>query len=52
MAGHDIRETQRTYARLNLRKKGREITLPKLGMRPTTDVEIDLFEDEQIMDVV
>ncbi len=52
MAGHDIRETQRTYARLNLRKKGREITMPKLGMKPTADVEIDLFDDEQIVDVV
>ena len=35
MAGHDIRETQKSYARLNLRKKGRDITMPKLGDRKT-----------------
>ena len=34
MAGHDVRETQRTYARLNLRKKGTQITLPELGKKP------------------
>lgn len=33
MMGHSVVETQKTYARLNLRKKGREITMPELGKR-------------------
>ena len=43
MAGHSVNETQKTYARLNLRKKGAEITLPKLGKQPTLGQKSDLF---------
>ncbi len=43
MAGHSVNETQKTYARLNLRKKGAEITLPKLGKQPTRGQKSDLF---------
>jgi hypothetical protein len=43
MAGHSVNETQKTYARLNLRKKGAEITLPKLGKQPTRGKKSDLF---------
>ena len=46
MAGHDVRETQKTYARLNLRRKGRELTLPKLGRKETIGTKVDLFTDE------
>ena len=46
MAGHSIVETQRTYARLNLRKRAREITLPKLGNSKQLDKPIDLFDDD------
>ena len=46
MAGHDIRETQRTYARLNLRRKGRELTMPELGKRRIERSKVDLFEDD------
>ena len=45
MAGHDVRETQRTYARLNLRRKGRELTLPQMGKRETIGTKVDLFTD-------
>ena len=46
MAGHDIRETQRTYARLNLRRKGTELTLPTMGKRQSIGTKVDLFTDE------
>ena len=41
MAGHDVRETQKSYARLNLRKKGREITMPELGKKKTRAKETE-----------
>jgi len=44
MAGHSVNETQKTYARLNLRKKGAEITMPKLGKRSAQRMSADLFE--------
>ena len=44
MVGHSVIETQKTYARLNLRKKGREITMPRLGKRKETNNIIDLFK--------
>lgn len=40
MMGHSVVETQKTYARLNLRKKGREITMPELGRRIRGEGEI------------
>lgn len=44
MAGHSVIETQKTYARLNLRKKGREITLPELGKKIKGEGKtVDLF---------
>lgn len=46
MAGHDVRETQRTYARLNLRRKGTELTLPEMGKKRTESKPIDLFNEE------
>ena len=46
MAGHDVRETQRTYARLNLRRKGAELTLPEMGKKRTESKPIDLFNEE------
>ena len=44
MAGHSVTETQKTYAKLNLRKKGAEITLPQLGKQVRHRVKADLFE--------
>jgi len=44
MAGHSVVETQKTYARLNLRTKGREITMPTLGKREKTGEKKDLFK--------
>ena len=44
MAGHSVVETQKTYARLNLRTKGREITMPTLGKRDKTGEKKDLFK--------
>lgn len=35
MAGHSIVESQKSYARLNLRKKGKEITMPEFGKKKT-----------------
>ena len=46
MAGHDVRETQRTYARLNLRRKGTELTLPEMGRKRFESRPVDLFNDE------
>ena len=46
MAGHDVRETQRTYARLNLRRKGRELTLPVMGRKHTIGTKVDLFTED------
>ena len=46
MAGHSVMETQKTYARLNLRKKGREITMPRLGKRKDSNNIVDLFNEE------
>ena len=43
MAGHSIIETQRSYARLNLRKKGRELSMPKLGDTMGNGEVVDLF---------
>ena len=44
MAGHSVMETQKTYARLNLRKKERELTMPTLGKRERTGEKKDLFK--------
>ena len=33
MAGHDVRETQRTYARSKLCHKGTVLTLPEMGKK-------------------
>tara|TARA_B100000674_G_scaffold249677_1_gene205791 strand:+ start:87 stop:209 length:123 start_codon:yes stop_codon:yes gene_type:complete len=38
-------ETQNTYAELNLRKKGREITMPRLGKRRDSSNAVDLFDE-------
>ena len=46
MAGHSVMETQKTYARLNLRKKGRELTMPTLGKRERTGEKKDLFNKD------
>ena len=46
MAGHDVRETQRTYARLNLRRKGTELTLPEMGKKRLESKQVDLFTDD------
>ena len=46
MAGHDVRETQRTYARLNSRRKGTELTLPEMGKKRAESKPIDLFNEE------
>jgi len=35
MAGHNIQETQRSYERLDLRRRGMEITAPKFGSSRT-----------------
>ena len=45
MMGHSVVETQKTYARLNLRKKGREITMPEFGKKIRGEGEVvDLFD--------
>lgn len=44
MAGHSVMETQKTYARLNLREKGRELTLPAQGKKEKGGNQIILFE--------
>jgi hypothetical protein len=44
MAGHSVTETQKTYARLNLRRKGAEITMPRLGVRAHERKASALFE--------
>ena len=46
MAGHSVMETQKTYARLNLRKKGGELTMPTLGKRERTGEKKDLFNKD------
>lgn len=46
MAGHDVRETQRTYARLNLRRKGTELTLPEIGKKRLESKIVNLFADD------
>ena len=46
MDGHDARETQRTYARLNLRRKGTEPTLPETSRKRFESKPVDLFSDE------
>ena len=46
MAGHDVRETQRTYARLNLRRKGTELTLAEMGRKRFESKPVDLFSNE------
>ena len=46
MMGHSVVETQKTYVRLNLLKKGREITMPEFGKRLRGDGEVvDLFDE-------
>ena len=45
MAGHSVLETQKTYARLNLRRKGREITLPVMSKRLNQGEVVDLFSE-------
>ena len=48
MAGHSIVETQRSYARLNLRQKGREIATPEFGKKQRSGgVVKDLFEEDE-----
>ena len=47
MAGHSVIETQKTYARLNLRKKGMEITMPKPSDETKGRKVIDLFLEEK-----
>lgn len=46
MAGHDVREAQRTYARLNQRRKKREPALPKMSKKVAIRTKLDLFLDE------
>jgi len=46
MAGHSAMETQKTYAHLNLRKKGREITMPRLGKRKDSNNVNNLFAED------
>lgn len=41
MAGHNIQETQKSYARLNLRLKGKDIATPGLGKRKTKAKETE-----------
>jgi integrase len=43
MAGHSVMETQKTYARLNLRNKGREITMPNMGKKERQRKGVELF---------
>jgi integrase len=43
MAGHSVMETQKTYARLNLRNKGREITMPNMGKKERERKGVELF---------
>jgi integrase len=43
MAGHSVMETQKTYARLNLRNKGREITMPNMGKKERQRKGVVLF---------
>ena len=47
MAGHSVMETQKTYARLNLRKKGREITMPRLEKRKDSSNVVNLFAEDE-----
>ena len=47
MEGHSVMEIQKTYARLNLRKKGREITMPKLGKRKDSSNVVNLFAEDE-----
>ena len=41
MAGHNVSETQRSYERLDLRKKGFEITSPNFGNKATTKQDVE-----------
>jgi len=46
MMGHSVIETQKTYARLNLRQKGRELTMPEFGKKIRGEGKVmHLFED-------
>ena len=47
MAGHDIVQTQRFYTRLDLRKRGRELTLPEMGKRLGEGEPVDLFGEDE-----
>ena len=47
MAGHSVIETQKAYARLNLRKKGMETTMPKPSDETKGRKVIDLFLEEE-----
>ena len=48
MAGHDARKAQRTYAPLNLRRKGTELMLPEIGRKRSESTPINLFSNECI----
>ena len=41
MAGHNIQETQRSYERLDLRRKGYEITSPDFGSKATSKLNTE-----------
>ena len=47
MAGHDIQQTQRHYARLDLRKRGREITMPAIGKKQMEGEVVNLFAQDE-----
>ena len=49
MAGHDLQQTQRHYSRLDLRKRGREITVPAIGKKQMEGEVVNLFaQDEEV----
>lgn len=45
MAGHSVIETQKVYAKLDLRRKGRELATPSFGRRQLNEFAVDLFDD-------
>lgn len=48
MAGHSVVMTQRHYARLDLRRRGKEIAMPNYGEKETTKPKkVDLFSEEK-----
>ena len=46
MAGHRMIKTQKTYARLNLRKQGRQITIPRPEKRKDLSNIINPLKDK------